>query len=68
VDENHLTIGENRIYCTGVRTHVKRSAEIINFRLLRECKWDPIDKKYLLVGIVGREEPAGFEEIAPTIG
>ena len=68
VDENHLRIGEETIYYTGVRTHVKSSGEITDFRLLRECKWDPIDRKYLLVGIVGRQEPAGFEEIAPTIG
>ena len=67
-DESHIKIGENIIYCTGVRTHVKTSGLIENFRLFTEYKYDPISTEYMLVGVVGREEIAGFEEIVPVIG
>ena len=67
-DESHIVIGDEVIYCTGVRTHVKSSGEIQNFRLLPEYRYDPLSKEYLLIGIVGYKEIAGFEEIAPTLG
>jgi GTPase SAR1 family protein len=61
--EDRIKIGEDEIYCTGTRTHVKSSGRIENFRLLKEYKFDPMSKDYLLVGIVGRKEVAGFEDI-----
>lgn len=61
--ENHIRIGDQRVYCTGVRTHVTSSAEITKFRLLDEYLYDPITRQYLLVGVVGTEEYAGFEDI-----
>jgi len=45
--------------CTGTRTHVKTSGQIENFRLLKDLKYDPLSKEYLLVGIVGEKEAAG---------
>ncbi|MBI9104707.1 MAG: alanine-tRNA synthetase second additional domain-containing protein [Spirochaetales bacterium] len=67
-DESNIRIGEEFIYCTGVRTHVKSTGDIKNFRFLPEYRYDPISREYLLVGIVGQQEIAGFEEIAPTLG
>lgn len=61
--EDRIKIGDHEIYCTGTRTHVKSSGKIENFRLLKEYKYDPITQDYLLVGIVGRKEIVGFEDI-----
>ncbi|GAB6179787.1 alanine-tRNA synthetase second additional domain-containing protein [Desulfotomaculum defluvii] len=53
-DETNIKVGENLIFpCTGPRLHVKRTSEIINFRLVKEFFWDPIDELYDLVGLVG---------------
>lgn len=60
-----IRVGERKIYCTGKRIHVKRSGDIEHFRLLNEFRYDPIAKQYLLVGIVGREEIDGFNELPP---
>ncbi|MFW6138219.1 MAG: alanine-tRNA synthetase second additional domain-containing protein [Spirochaetota bacterium] len=68
VDENHIKIGPHIIYCTGVRTHVSSSGKIQHFRLLRRIIHEPISREYLLVGIVGKKEIEGFEEIAPLLG
>ncbi|OGS27604.1 MAG: lantibiotic ABC transporter [Elusimicrobia bacterium RIFOXYB2_FULL_48_7] len=67
-DESHINIGEEQIYCTGVRTHVNSSNKIENFRLVKDYKYDPISKEYLLIGIVGKKESAGFEDLSPIIG
>ena len=61
--ENKLSIGGRVIDCTGTRTHVRRSGDIQDFRMLKEYKYDFITQEYLLVGMVGGKEIAGFEEI-----
>ncbi len=61
--EDRIRVGDIEIDCTGVRTHVKSSGQIENFRLLRTMKYDHINKEYLLVGMVGYREIAGFENI-----
>jgi len=61
--EDRIRFGTDEIYCTGTRTHVKSTGQIENFRLLKSYKYDPLHKEYLLVGIVGRKEIVGFEEI-----
>jgi translation elongation factor EF-1beta/GTPase SAR1 family protein len=66
-DENHITIGEDKIYCTGIRTHVKSSGKIKNFRLFREYKYDPIAKEYMLIGIVGGKISAELDELEPEL-
>ena len=65
--EDHIFIGDVEYPCTGVRTHVSSSGKIENFRLLKELKYHPITKEYLLVGVVGREEIFGFEDIMPVV-
>lgn len=63
VGEDRIRIGEREMDCTGTRTHVGRAGQIENFRLLKEWKRDLITGEALLVGMVGRREPAGFDEI-----
>jgi hypothetical protein len=62
--ENRIAIGEHQIPCTGTRTHVKRSGQIECFRLLKEFRYHPIFREHMLVGTVGTNEPAGYEEIS----
>ena len=57
-----IRIGDNKVYCTGKRIHVKSTGQIENFRLIKEYIFDPISRQYMLVGIVGREEIEGFDE------
>ena len=61
--EDRISIGTHQIPCTGTRTHVKHSGQIENFRLLKEFRSHPLTREYMLVGIVGTHEPAGYEEI-----
>ena len=62
--EDTISIGDEQIYCTGTRTHVKSTGDIKNFKLLKELRFDPIKKEYWLVGIVGRKEISGYEQIS----
>jgi GTPase SAR1 family protein len=66
VGEDHIQVGTQRIFCTGVRTHVSRSGQIENFRLSKELRYHPIFQEYMLVGRVGYEESAGYEDILST--
>lgn len=61
--EEHIKIGNHEMFCTGVRTHVKSSGQIKDFKLRKEYTYDPYTKEYLLVGRVGSNEVAGFEDI-----
>ncbi len=62
--EDCISFGDIRIECTGVRTHVKSTGLIEKFRLLKKLQFDHISKSYLLVGMVGDREIAGFENIS----
>lgn len=55
VDENHVSIGGTQHRCTGPRIHVSSTGQIKDFHLLYNFIYDPLDKRYLLVGIVGQE-------------
>ena len=61
--ENHIKIGDHEMICSGVRTHVKSSGKIQDFKLKKEFTFDPYTKEYLLIGRVGPKEAAGFENI-----
>ncbi|GAB1481466.1 alanine-tRNA synthetase second additional domain-containing protein [Treponema sp.] len=63
IAEDRISVGRDEIFCTGVRTHVKSSSEIVNFRLAKEFRCHPIFQEYMLVGRVGIEENAGYEQI-----
>ena len=53
VDDEHIRFGEKLHRCTGPRMHVSSTGQIENFQLLHEFKFDPIDGKFLIVGLVG---------------
>jgi len=64
LDDTHIRIGtEGRFHCTGPRIHVHRTGEIENFRLVRECQYDPISRKYELVGLVGPERSNDISDL-----
>lgn len=63
---DHVLFDGEPFYCTGKRCHVKRSSQIVNFRLLKEYRFDPASRKYLMVGIVGQERIEVFDELPPV--
>ncbi len=52
-DDEHITIGDVKQHCTGPRNHVKSTGEIEGFTLIKDIPYDPISKRYLIVGLVG---------------
>ncbi len=52
-DEHHIKVGDKIVKCTGPRLHVGNSGNVENFRLLKEFRWDPINKLYTIAGLVG---------------
>jgi len=62
----YISIGEKPFFCTGKRIHVKHTGQIEHFRLMKEFKYDPISKQYLLVGLVGEEEIEVMGELPPV--
>jgi hypothetical protein len=63
VGEDKIRIGTDEMSCTGIRTHVKSSGMIINFRLRKEFMYNQLNKEWLLVGRVGGEEAVSFESL-----
>lgn len=62
--KDRIQIGDQKeMFCTGTRTHVKRSGEIEDFRLLKDFIYDPIWKEYMLVGLVGKKYRSGIEDM-----
>jgi tRNA A37 threonylcarbamoyladenosine biosynthesis protein TsaE len=54
-DDGHIRVGEMNYPCTGPRIHIRRTSEIKGFRLLKEFRFDPIQKLYTIAGIVGED-------------
>jgi hypothetical protein len=67
-EENQIKFGDRKMFCSGTRTHVKSTGQIENFRLLKEFAYDPLDKVYMLVGIVGKRETVGMESLGYITG
>jgi len=63
LDEEHIKISNEKITCTGPRLHLKNTREIDNFQLLKEWKYDPVAKLYLLIGLVGNEHPMNWDDL-----
>ena len=53
VDEKHISIGGEKLPCTGPRTHVHNTEKIQNFHLLDHFIYDRLQDRYLMVGSVG---------------
>lgn len=64
-DEGHIRVGGSAVECTGPRIHVRRTGEITNFRLLKEFKWDPIQKLYILAGLVENKQADNWGGMDP---
>ncbi len=54
-DDDHITIGQKKLACTGPRLHINNTAEIEGFHLVKEFIFDPLSGHYLLVGLIGKE-------------
>lgn len=54
-DEEHIQLGERSYLCTGPRIHVRKTGDIKGFRLVKEFKYDPRQRLFLLAGLVGTE-------------
>jgi hypothetical protein len=59
VGDQHISIGEEGVACTGPRIHVRSTGEIRNFRLVKEYFFDPLTREHSITGLVG-EEPKSF--------
>ena len=55
VDNNHISIGGEKHFCTGPRIHVSQTGMIENFHLLNHFIYDRFNRRYLLVGCVGKD-------------
>ena len=55
LDENHVSIGGAIHPCTGPRIHVPSTGQVKDFHLLYHFMHDVFNKRYLLVGCVGRD-------------
>lgn len=64
---DYISIGDEQYYCTGKRIHVKNTKDVKNFRLIKQLKFDPISKQYLLIGFIGEEEIEIMNEFPPLI-
>lgn len=55
LDDGHILFGKVVHPCTGPRVHVRSTADITDFTLLKEIIYDPMNKTYLLVGLVDKD-------------
>jgi len=58
-DDEHIRIGSTIFPCSGPRIHVARTGDIQGFRLLKKFKWDFVNEKYVMAGLVGEAESGG---------
>ncbi|AZR73386.1 lantibiotic ABC transporter [Anoxybacter fermentans] len=56
LDEEHIKLGDRQYFCTGPRIHVRKTGDIKGFKLIKEFKYNPREKLYLLAGLVGKDE------------
>ena len=62
VNEGNIMIGNTLHPCTGPRTHVASTGCIENFRLIKRLYYDPINNRYMLVGLVGTGADRGDDD------
>jgi len=63
VDNTHISVGGRTHYCTGPRIHVSRTGVIENFHLLNHVIYDRFNKRYLLVGCVGKNAETNLKKL-----
>jgi hypothetical protein len=64
-DDDHIMVDGVRYPCTGSRIHMGNSAEIRNFRIVKELARDEITGYYCLVGLVGEHKAKRFVDRHP---
>lgn len=55
-------IGDEKVYWTGKRIHLKNTGDVKNFRPAKKLKFDPISEFYLMVGFIGEEKIEVMDE------
>lgn len=63
LDEDHISIDGVPHKCTGPRTHVSNTRQIIGFRLLPHFIHDELNNSYLLVGCVGEDSKQMLDQL-----
>ena len=59
-DEEHIKIGDEIKRCNGPRNHVRSTGEIEGLVLVKSIPYDPVTKRYLLIGLVGQSTKDHF--------
>ncbi len=62
-DSNHISVGGRRHFCTGPRIHVSHTGKIENFHLLHHFIYDRFERRYLLVGCVGKNAEENLKKL-----
>lgn len=59
-DEEHIKIGDNIKKCSGPRNHIRSTGEIEGFVMIKKIPYDPVSKRYMLIGLVGQTSEDQF--------
>ncbi len=62
-DNNHISVGGRKHFCTGPRIHVSHTGKIENFHLLHHFIYDRFGRRYLLVGCVGANAEKNLKKL-----
>ena len=63
LDESHISINGASHMCTGPRTHVRNTEEIVGFRLLHHFVYEEHLNRYLLVGCIGENSAENIQKL-----
>ena len=63
VDDHHVSIGSDLHQCSGPRIHVTHTGQVENFRLMHHFIYDPLKRRYLMVGCVGENSDKLLEQL-----
>lgn len=62
-DDTHIMIGGFKQYCTGPRTHVRSTGQVVNFHLLWHYIEDHVNHQYMLIGAVGENSLESLKKL-----
>jgi len=54
-DDEHIQVDDLVYQCSGPRIHISHAGEIVGFRILPNFRYDPLNKMFLLAGLVGED-------------
>ncbi|MBP3816313.1 MAG: alanine-tRNA synthetase second additional domain-containing protein [Firmicutes bacterium] len=67
LDEDHIAIDGIPHQCTGPRTHVSNTRQILGFKLLPHFVHDTLNNRFLLVGCVGEDSEKRLAQLEAAI-